>query len=421
MSKPLAEEIRPKDFDDFIGQEHIIGENSPLVKIVMSGRATNLIFYGPPGVGKTTLAEIIANRMDLPFYKVNASTAGIGDLREIISDSASNGNSKFILFVDEIHLFKKNIQQFLLEYTENGTIVLIGSTAENPYFTIHKAIISRCHVFEFKPLKVESVIKGLNRGIEILSKNFEDYKIIVDDNVLSFIAEMSGGDMRFSINKLEMLFFSSINYSKNQIHLTVDNAKKVIMQRVISYDRDGDSHYNTLSAFHKSLRGSDANAAIHYLARLIMAGDMQGICRRLLCVASEDVGLAYPQAVVITKACVDSALQLGFPEARLPLAEATIFLAQCPKSDSAYAAINKALEDLKYLDVGDIPYYLKDGHSQSQTSKTARSEYKYPHAYKDNYVEQQYLPDNIKDKKYYIPGENKIEKSYEEYWKRIRG
>jgi len=421
MSKPLAAELRPTEFSDFLGQEHIVGENSPLAKLIVSGRVTNLIFYGPPGVGKTTLAEIMSKKMSLPFYKVNASVSGIGDLRTIISDSMAKGESKFILFVDEIHLFKKNIQQFLLEYTENGTVVLIGSTAENPYFTIHKAILSRCNIFEFKPLAIDDIIKGLNRGISILSKTMEDYKITMDDCVLNFIAEMAGGDMRVALNKLEFLFFSSIDYGNNTIALTIENAKKIITQRSISYDSDGDSHYNTLSAFMKSLRGSDSNAAIHYLAKLIFAGDMQGICRRLLCSASEDIGLAYPGAVGIVKSCVDSALQLGFPEAKLPLAEATIFLSQCPKSNSSYNTINEALNDLNYVDVGDMPSHLMDAHSGSKTAKASGAEYKYPHNYKNDYVKQQYLPDNIKDKQYYIPAENKNETAFNEYWKKVKG
>lgn len=417
---PLAHDIRPRTLDEFVGQKHIVGDNGPIRKMIKNNRLSNIIFYGPPGTGKTTLAEILANEFKLPFYKVNASIASLSDLREIIDAANKNGEAKFVLFVDELHLFRKNIQQFLLDYVENGQIVLIGSTAENPYFTIHKAILSRSNVFELKPLNKADVVSGLKRGLEILKAQNSAFKVNEDEKVLSVIAEISNGDMRCAINKLELIFYTAIDYDTMSVNFTLDNISDETVKRVIKYDSDGDEHYDTLSAFMKSLRGSDVDASIHYLARLITAGDLQGICRRLLCSASEDVGLANPQAVVIVKACVDNALQLGFPEARLPLAEATIYLANSPKSNSAINAIDMALEDIRSADIGNIPDHLRDAHYAAASSLGRGVSYKYPHNYPNDWVEQQYLPDTLKDKKYYIPKENKNEKAFEAYWNGVK-
>lgn len=417
---PLAHDIRPRTLDEFVGQKHIVGDNGPIRKMIKNNRLSNIIFYGPPGTGKTTLAEILANEFKLPFYKVNASIASLSDLREIIDSANKNGEAKFVLFVDELHLFRKNIQQFLLDYVENGQIVLIGSTAENPYFTIHKAILSRSNVFELKPLDKADVISGLRRGLEILKSQNSAFKVNEDEKVLSVIAEISNGDMRCAINKLELIFYTAIDYDTMSVNFTLDNISDETVRRVIKYDSDGDEHYDTLSAFMKSLRGSDVDASIHYLARLITAGDLQGICRRLLCSASEDVGLANPQAVVIVKACVDNALQLGFPEARLPLAEATIYLANSPKSNSAINAIDMALEDVRSADIGNIPDHLRDAHYAAASSLGRGVSYKYPHNYPNDWVEQQYLPDTLKDRKYYIPKDNKNEKAFEAYWNGVK-
>lgn len=417
---PLAHDIRPSNLDEFVGQKHIVGENGPIYRMIKNNRLTNIIFYGPPGTGKTTLASILATEFKLPFYKVNASVANLSDLKDIVDESNKKGESKIILFVDELHLFRKNIQQYLLEYVESGKFVLIGSTAENPYFTIHKAILSRCNVFELKPLTIEDIVFGLQRGLKILSESNQSLKIKTDESILVSIAEISNGDMRCAINKLELIFYTAIDYDSMTVNLTVDNVSDETLKRVLKYDSDGDEHYDTLSAFHKSLRGSDPDAAIHYLARLIKGGDIQGICRRLLACASEDVGLANPQAVGIVKSCVDSALQLGFPEARLPLAEAAIYIAMSPKSNSVCVAIDAALDDLERSDVGNIPDHLRDSHYPGAKSLGRGVEYKYPHNYKNSWVKQQYLPDAIKDSKYYVPQENKNELAFRNYWDNLK-
>ena len=417
---PLANDLRPKTLSEFIGQEHIVNESGPIQKMIKNKKLTNIIFYGPPGTGKTTLAEILSNEFSLPFYKVNASIANLAELKEIIDESNKKGEAKFILFVDEIHLFRKNIQQFLLDYIEIGKIVLIGSTAENPFFTIHKAILSRCNVFQLKSLSAQEIVSGLKRGFDILIKDYENFTINKEDEVFNVIANVSNGDLRCAINKLELIFLTSLDYNTSTINFTLDNISDETCKRVMRYDSDGDDHYDTLSAFMKSLRGSDPDAAIHYLARLIKAEDLSGICRRLLCSASEDIGLANPQAVQVVKACVDNAMQLGWPEARLPLAEATIFLAMSPKSNSVINAIDTALADIDSIDVGEIPAHLRDAHYAGSKSLGRGIDYKYPHNFENDWVKQQYLPDPIKNKKYYEPKDNKTETAYKNYWDKIK-
>ena len=417
---PLAYDIRPKTLSEYIGQEHIVGPNGSIPKMLKSKKLSNIILYGPPGTGKTTLAAILATEFNLPFHKVNASDAGIGDLRDIIVKADKNGEDKFILFVDEIHLFKKNIQQFLLDYVENGRIVLIGSTAENPFFTIHKAILSRCNVFQLKELSINNIITGLNRAFNHLVEEYPDFEVVKDDKVIEGIAAMSNGDMRSALNKIELIFNSCLDVENKRIGFVMENVSDDLLRRVLRYDRDGDDHYDTLSAFMKSLRGSDPDAAIHYLAKLIKAEDLQGICRRLLCSASEDIGLANPQAVQVVHACVENALQLGLPEARIPLAQATIFLAISPKSDSCIKAIDSALSDLDRIDTGVIPNHLRDAHYAGAKTFGHGTTYKYPHNYENDYVAQQYLPDAIKNKQYYVPKDNKTERSYADYWDKIK-
>jgi putative ATPase len=419
--KPLADRLRPTSLEEVVGQEHILGKGKILNKLLSSGHLTNMIFYGPPGTGKTTVANIAASITKKRFYKLNATNASVSDIKNIISDlDTLMGSNGVLLYLDEIQNFNKKQQQALLEYIENGQITLIASTADNPYFCIYKPILSRSNVFEFKPLEKKDIIKALKRAVEVCKRDFGDKSITYDEKALEYIADICGGDLRRALGILELGLYSAASGSGKEINITVESIMECSQSRLLSYDRDGDSHYDILSAFQKSIRGSDPDAAIHYLARLVKGGDLLSICRRLLVIAAEDVGLAYPQAISIVKACTDAALQLGFPEARIPLAQATILLATSPKSNSAICAIDSALKDLENKDVGDIPLHLKDAHYEGAASLGRGTGYKYPHDYENNYVAQQYLPDNIVDAEYYKPGKNKAEQAAEEYWKRIK-
>lgn len=417
--KPLADLIRPQTLDEVVGQQHLIAQNSMLKKLLDVGHIPNMIFYGPSGTGKTTIANIIAKTSNKKIFKLNATEAKTSDIKDVINQihtlEASNG---ILLYLDEIQNFNKKQQQTVLKYIESGEITLIASTTENPYFTIFGAILSRSTILEFKPLVPDDIEVGLKRAFEFVNEEFMGNVATYEADAVNYIANMAGGDLRKALNFLEIAMYP--NVKQDQFVLTKAIAKECTQTAGFSYDKFGDVHYDTLSAFHKSLRGSDADAAIHYLARLINAGDLISICRRLLAVASEDVGLAYPQAVVITKACVDSAVQLGFPEANLPLAQATTLLALAPKSNSSCMAINQALADLKSGNVGDIPLHLKDSHYSGATKLGRGVEYEYPHAFEFNYVEQQYLPDAIKDRKYYTPGINKTEQGFNNYWESIK-
>lgn len=416
--KPLADRIRPVNLEDVFGQEHLLGEGKILNRIISSGNIMNMIFYGPPGTGKTTVANIAAKVSNRTLYKLNATNASVKDIKEIVDelDTLMTHNG-VILYLDEIQNFNKKQQQSLLEFIENGKITLIASTTDNPYFYIYKAILSRSTVFEFKPLDKGSVYKGLLRALDIENKN-RSTVIEYDKNAIEYIAEVSGGDLRKGINSLE-LAINSRNKNEN-IFLDMDSAYECTQVKIMNYDRDGDSHYDTLSAFQKSIRGSDPDAAIHYLGRLIKSGDLISIVRRLLVIASEDIGLAYPNAITIVKSCTDAALQLGLPEARIPLAQAVILLAAAPKSNSSHTAIDKALADIDSKDIGDIPNYLKDSHYSGAEKLGRGAKYKYPHDYDNNYVKQQYLPDNLKNVIYYTPGNNKMEQSSQEFLKKIK-
>lgn len=417
---PLANKIRPKNLDEVIGQKHLLGEGKILQDMISSGHLMNMIFYGPPGTGKTTVANIIASATGKKFYKLNATTDSLKDIKDIIKDlNTIMGYNGVILYIDEIHHFTKRIQQSLLEFIENGQITLIGSTTENPYFYIFKAILSRSIVLEFKKLTKEDIVQGLKRALELIKDDFPGKIISYDEAALNYMGELCEGDLRRALNILELILYSN-SLREDKVHIAVDSIEKFSQKKILNYDRDGDSHYDILSAFQKSIRGSDANAAILYLGMLIKAGDLASICRRLLVIASEDVGLAYPQAISIVKACIDSALQLGFPEARIPLSEAVILLATAPKSNSAILAIDSALKDLETLDVGEIPLYLKDGHYEGAKVLGRMQNYKYPHNYKNSYVEQQYLPDNVKTKQYYSFGNNKMEQISKAYWDKIK-
>ncbi|MCC0651766.1 replication-associated recombination protein A [Clostridioides sp. ES-S-0001-03] len=412
---PLADKIRPKTMNDVIGQSHIIGNGKILSKILQTNFLPNMIFFGPPGVGKTTVAEIVAEKSNKNFYKINATNSSLEDIKKVIAELGSISNiNGVLLYIDEIQSFNKKQQQSILEFMENGSITLIASTTENPYHYVYKALLSRATIFEFKPLEKLDIEKGLRRAIEVLNEN-SYMDIECNNDAIEDIAIISDGDMRRALNALELVVYSTKPNKDNIIYIDSDVVKKSTFNKIINYDKNGDSHYDILSAFQKSIRGSDPQASIHYLARLIKGGDLISICRRLLVIASEDIGLAYPNAVVIVKACVDSAMQLGFPEAKIPLAEATVLLATSPKSNSACMAIMKALDELDREFVKDIPNSIKDAHYSGSKDIGRGCGYKYPHNFKNHYVKQQYLPDSIKDSIYYIPQENKTEKNIKKY------
>ncbi|OSB10064.1 replication-associated recombination protein A [Paraclostridium bifermentans] len=420
--QPLADRLRPQQIDDMIGQTHIIGKGKIINKLIENKTIPNMILYGPPGTGKTTLANIIANVTGKKYIKLNAVNCGTKEIKDAIDSSKRDlfSYNGIILMLDEIQALNRKQQQSLLEVIEDGSVTLIASTADNPYFVVYKAILSRSTIFEFKPINKNDIFEGLKKSVEKIKK-LNTYEIVsVDENALEYIAQTCNGDMRSALNKLELVVNLGTDITNNSVNITLENVMDCSTVKMMNFDRGGDDGYSILSAFHKSLRGSDADAAIHYLARLVKAGDIQGITRRLLCVASEDVGLAVPQAITITEACVSAALQLGFPEARIPLAQATIYLAQCPKSNSVISAIDLALADLDSIETGDIPMHLKDAHYSGAAKLGRGLEYKYPHDYENNYVDQQYLPEPIKDRKYYTHGLNKNEKSFEQYWKTLK-
>ena len=420
--KPLADLVRPTELDEVCGQEHILGKNKILDRIIKSGHISNMIFYGPPGTGKTTVANIIARKAGKRFYKLNATNASLKDIQDITKElDTFLGMNGVVLYLDEIQNFNKKQQQSLLEYIEDGRITLIASTTENPYFYIFKAILSRSTIFEFKPVGEEDIKKALDRAITLRSKEFNEIYIKVTNEAKEYLAAYCNGDVRKALNGLEVALNSTKPNDDKEILINLEVVKDSTQSKVIAFDMDGDAHYDILSAFQKSIRGSDADAAIHYLARLIKGGDLISICRRLQVIAAEDIGLAYPQAALIVKSLVDSARELGFPEARIPLAEATILLATSPKSNSSYVAINRALADLENMTIDDIPMHLKDAHYGGASKMGRGVEYKYSHAYENHYVKQQYLPDNIKNKVYYEYGDNKMEKTTKEYWNRIKG
>ncbi len=420
MSAPLADRIRPKNLDEIVGQEHLLGANCPLRKIIESGNIPNLIFYGPSGIGKTTLARIASERSGRRLYKLNGTSASVGDIKAIIADIDSiDGRNGIILYLDEIQYLNKKQQQSLLEYIENGDITLIASTTENPYFYIYNAILSRSTVFEFKPVNANALIPAINRAFSILGEEY-GCSFELEDGAAEFIASGCGGDVRKSINTVELCALSS-DLSQENVKVTLECVKSLTQRSNMRYDRDGDAHYDILSALQKSIRGSDENAALHYMARLIEAGDLISLCRRMLVIAAEDIGLAYPQAIPIVKACVDSALQLGLPEAQIPMADAVILLATAPKSNSGCLAIGEALADLKNGEIGTVPRQLQNVHYDGEDASVKGQNYLYPHNYPNHYVKQQYLPDNLKNRVYYHYGENKNEQAAKAYWEKIKG
>lgn len=418
MYQPLADLIRPTTLDEVVGQEHILGPGAVLRRLIDSGNIPNLIFYGPAGTGKTTVANIIAERTKRKLYRLNATTASTADIKEIVSQLdtllAPDG---VLLYLDEIQSFNKKQQQSLLEHIENGKITLIASTTENPYFYIFNAILSRSTIFEFKQLTKDAVLQAVRRAVAFQAER-TGRSVTAEDGALEYVSGSCGGDLRKALNAVEVLF-SAADPNSDSLRLTLDDVRAVTQRSTIRYDRDGDNHYDLLSALQKSIRGSDPDAAVHYLARLLEAGDMISACRRLMVIACEDVGLAYPQIIPIVKACVDAADMLGMPEARIPLGDAAVLMATAPKSNSAYLAINGAMADVRKGRGGDFPRHLQNVHADSYTMEREQG-YLYPHDFPGHWVAQQYMPDSLLGTKYYTFGPNKLEQAAKKYWDEIK-
>lgn len=419
MSAPLADRMRPQTLDDVVGQRHLLGENKPLRRIIEGGKIPNMIFYGPSGIGKTTVASIIARQTNMRLHKLNGTTAGTADIRKVIDELGSfAAMDGILLYLDEIQYLNKRQQQTLLEYIEDGSITLIASTTENPYFYIYNAILSRSTVFEFKPVDAADIEKAVRRAAAFLSEE-QGQAVTLTQEAVHILAAGCGGDVRKALNAVELCVMAG-DCADGGITVSGDTAAQLSQRSSMRYDRDGDAHYDILSAFQKSMRGSDPDAALHYLARLLEAGDLPSACRRLMVCACEDVGLAYPQIIPIVKSCVDAALQVGLPEAKIPLADAVILVAVSPKSNTGDAAIEAALADLRAGRTGDIPAHLKDGHYSGAKKLGNAIGYQYPHAFADGYVKQQYLPDELVGREYYRYGENKNEQAFKAYWDKIR-
>lgn len=420
MSSPLADRLRPEKIEDMVGQKHLLAEGMPLRNILNSGTLPNLIFYGPSGTGKTTLAKIIAKTTNCKLHKLNGTNASTADIKEIVSEldtlAAPNG---ILLYLDEIQYFNKKQQQSLLQYIENGAITLIASTTENPYFYIYSAVLSRSTVFEFKSVTAEDMLPAIDRGYKFL-ENESGTLIEVPQEVKEHIAYAAGGDVRKALNFVELSVLSVAPKDGKRV-ITPESVMSLTQKNTFRYDKKGDENYDVMSAFQKSMRGSDPNAALHYLARLLEAGDLPSATRRLMVCACEDVGLAYPMIIPIVKAAVDAALQVGLPEARIPLADAVVLVCTAPKSNSAYKGINAAMEDVQNGNYGRIPRTLQNKHFDGEDNPNKGQFYKYPHDYKNHYVSQQYLPDDIKSRKYYVFGDNKIEQAAKAYWDLVKG
>ena len=420
MSSPLADRLRPKNLDEVVGQKHLLAEGKSLRRIIDSGQIPNMIFYGPSGVGKTTVARIIASQTQKRLHKLNGTNASLADIKAIVDELDSiMGYNGILLYLDEIQYLNKKQQQSLLEYIEDGRITLIASTTENPYFYIYNAVLSRSTVFEFKSVEPAEVEKAILRGFAAMEEETGD-SIRLEDGVVAHIAQSCGGDVRKSLNTVELLSLSA-RAEEDGRFVSLELARELSQRSAMRYDREGDEHYDIVSAYQKSMRGSDPDAAVHYLARLLEAGDLPSACRRLLVCACEDVGLAYPMIIPIVKAAVDTALQVGLPEARIPLADAVVLVATSPKSNTAYNAINEAMEDLKKGLSGPIPRTLQNKHFDGEDAEVKGQFYQYPHDFPGRWVEQQYLPDALKGRAYYHFGENKTEQAAKAYWERVKG
>ena len=418
MRAPLADRIRPQTLDDVVGQRHLLGEGKALRRIIESGTIPNMVFYGPSGVGKTTVASIIARNTNMHLCKLNGTTASTADIRDVVAQvntlHAANG---VLLYLDEIQYFNKRQQQTLLEFIENGSITLIASTTENPYFYVYNAILSRSTVFEFKPVEKEDVVRAVERAFHLLSED-NGTAIRLEDGVAEYVAMACGGDVRKAMNAAELCTIAAQGSAEGTV--TMELARELTQRSALRYDRGGDEHYDILSAFQKSMRGSDPDAAVHYLARLLEAGDLPSACRRLMVCACEDVGLAWPQIIPIVKSAVDAAMMVGLPEARIPLADAVILVALAPKSNSGEAAINAAMADIQKGKTGGIPRSLQNKHYDSAEVQNKGQFYRYPHDFPNHWVDQQYLPDALSGARYYSFGENKNEQSFKAYWDGIK-
>ncbi|MGI5894155.1 MAG: replication-associated recombination protein A [Candidatus Merdivicinus sp.] len=420
MSSPFADRLRPSSLAEVVGQKHLLGEGKSLRRIIESGNIPNMIFYGPSGVGKTTVARIIASQTKKRLHKLNGTNASIADIKAIVEELDSiMGYNGILLYLDEIQYLNKKQQQSLLEYIEDGRITLIASTTENPYFYIYNAVLSRSTVFEFKQVEPTEIEKAVKRGFQAMEEEI-GAPIQLEKGVVHHIAYSCGGDVRKSLNTVELLTLSAQKQENTRV-VTLELAQELSQRSAMRYDREGDEHYDIVSAFQKSMRGSDPDAAIHYLARLLEAGDLPSACRRLMVCACEDVGLAYPMIIPIVKAAVDAALQVGMPEARLCLADAVILVATAPKSNTAHNAINEAMEDLRKGISGPIPRTLQNKHFDGEDAEIKGQFYQYPHDFPNRWVDQQYLPDALKGRVYYHYGNNKTEQAAKAYWDRVKG